>query len=129
MNPCWVYAKQCQMPRDQAAHLMLDLAAPRPNNWAVAVTHKGQIYASAARLSAEDADAAYEMQDLIPGPAGDASWGAVLQRLMQQEEPAADWAPVNLATNFFPIGSWNWLVTLKIIRAAIAANSGEQHAQ
>jgi hypothetical protein len=124
-----VYVKQVAVARGKDVHLLLDIAGARPNNWAVAVAYKGRVYDGASGIEAADADYLYDLQQVTPGPEFDAGWNAVLDRLMDKDEGQADWAPVNLATQFFPVGSWNWLVTLKIIRAAIAANSGEKHEQ
>jgi hypothetical protein len=107
----------------------MDIAAKPPYNWAVAATYHYKIYAASAGLDFETAEQHFYDQQLLPGPDGDSSWNAVLARLTRKVPAPAVWedSPAFLASYYFPVASWNWIVTLRTISRLVANNLGERH--
>lgn len=118
---CWVQMIDLKCPHGKCVHVLLDISAPPDGRqYAVVQSLDGDAF---DELYGADFVSAAEVADILcefPLPGGpDTSWRAVLDRLMCRppEQPGQlAGSPVEYASNFFHIGTWNWLVTLADIR-------------
>jgi hypothetical protein len=118
-KPCWVAVRTAWLPRGYAVRQVLDLSVPPPNGWSVYSYLDGKYLNCAWRIGHDLADEVFEAWALAPGPRGDSSWHAVLDRLRGvPQEPAGVWhgSIAEYASRYFAVGTWQWVQTLVMFR-------------
>lgn len=117
--PAWLEVDRVDLPRGRSLHYLLDISSPWRVAWKLAVAYRGRVYATLEGLTREEIIEEGRVQETMPGPDGDSSWNAVLGRLTgRAPEPAGVWEGsfAEYAARQFPLGSWEWVVTLKAYR-------------
>jgi hypothetical protein len=111
----FVLLKYTQLARGRAIGVFLDLHVEPPLNCQVLQSYKDQIYDASPFIERSVAlDLAEELELCCAGPEGSSDWKDAWARITEKEEPRAKWegSAAELATRFYAIGTWNWIVTL-----------------
>lgn len=116
MRPCWVAIKEAILPRGKGVHLLLNISIWNPDgNYVVAATLDRRFYRALYGLTYDRALELFEQETLLPGPRGDSSLKAVLDRCMEKRgEIPGRWEGSigEYASRHHKIGSWEWVQTL-----------------
>ena len=98
---------------------MLHLLTPPPKCYYVLAGCDEIVYGCSGALSLEDALDVFEDEKFTPGKDGiDSSWNAVLNRIYGRQETPGKWvnSTAQLASKFFPVGSWKWVELMRVCR-------------
>lgn len=113
MPPVWVVRAAWHGPRERGVVLFEDAA--RDGVWACGLLLKGSIV---AMEESDQINATEQFHAVVLDVRGHSSWNATLDRLMGRAQPESRWtgSPLEYASAFFGIGTFDWVQTLMDVR-------------
>ncbi len=120
---------QCEdLGHDLGVYLLLDISVlrSRPEKYFVAITHRGRIKAWMGPVTWEGGLELFDSYRVYDRH----GWKEVLDRLMgKPEQPPARWAGsvAQYASNFYDLGTWEWLQVLIASRNLKGTGAASTH--